>query len=56
MAWDNRKVYRPTLLDTFTMIVVVLKAFGLIDWSWWLVFTPMLVGTVIVCLIRLFDN
>lgn len=27
-----------------TIVLVVLKAMGYINWSWWLVFSPMLIG------------
>jgi hypothetical protein len=27
-----------------TIVLVVLKATGYIDWSWWLVFSPILLG------------
>lgn len=50
---SNEKTYRLTFLDTLTLILVVLKGFNLIDWSWWLVFTPLLIGTVIAVLIKL---
>lgn len=28
-------------LELLTIIFVILKAFGLITWSWWLVFSPL---------------
>lgn len=30
-----------------TLIFVIAKIFGYIDWSWWLVFTPTIVGFVL---------
>lgn len=29
------------LLETLTVIFIVLKLCGVIDWSWWLVWAPM---------------
>ena len=31
-----------------TLVFVATKIFGFITWSWWLVFSPLLFGTVIV--------
>jgi len=31
-------------LGTLTLIFVVFKLLGYIDWSWWLVFLPVLIG------------
>lgn len=33
--------------SVLTLIFVVFKMLGYIDWSWWIVFSPMLVGGVI---------
>lgn len=30
-----------------TIVFVVAKLFGVINWSWWLVFSPIIVGFVI---------
>lgn len=32
------------LTTVLTLIFVVLKCTGLIDWSWWLVFSPALIA------------
>lgn len=29
------------ILETLTVIFIVLKLLGVIDWSWWLVWAPM---------------
>jgi hypothetical protein len=50
------KIYRLTFMDTLTLILVVLKAFGLISWSWWLVLTPLFVSVIIAFIIRLITN
>ena len=50
------KIYRLTFMDTLTLILVVLKAFNLISWSWWLVLTPLFASLVIAFIIRLIDN
>lgn len=33
--------------EILTIIFVLLKAFGVIDWSWWLVFAPEIVALVL---------
>ncbi|MBO1096776.1 hypothetical protein FQS90_09600 [Enterococcus casseliflavus] len=38
-------------LSILTLIFVVAKLFGVIAWSWWLVFTPVLIGVGITILI-----
>ena len=30
-------------LSTLTIVFVILKALGYLDWSWWLVFLPILI-------------
>lgn len=35
------------LLETATLVFVVLKLAGLIDWSWWLVLTPLWVAAAL---------
>lgn len=35
------------LLEALTLIFVVLKLLGVIAWSWWLVFSPLIVSVVI---------
>jgi len=34
-----------------TLIFVVAKIFNYVDWSWWLVFTPSIVGLVLFIII-----
>ncbi len=38
------------LVDTIQIVLIILKAFGLIDWSWWKVFIPVyiLVGMALI--------
>ena len=40
-------------LDVLQIIFIVLKAFQLIDWSWWVVFSPMwiMIGLLVVIVI-----
>lgn len=38
-------------LSILTLIFVVAKLFGVIAWSWWLVFTPVLIGAGLTVLI-----
>lgn len=40
------------LPSILTIIFVIAKLFGVVDWSWWLVFSPMF-GAVILFLIIL---
>ena len=35
-------------LETLTMVFVVLKLLDVIAWSWWIVFSPMIVGYLII--------
>jgi uncharacterized membrane protein len=34
-----------------TIIFVLLKAFGVIDWSWWIVFSPVLISFAVVAVV-----
>lgn len=36
-------------LEVLTIIFVVMKLVGLIDWSWWLVLLPSIISVVIYC-------
>ena len=38
-------------LATLTIIFVIAKLLGYIDWSWWIVFLPVLIGVGISILI-----
>ena len=33
-----------------TCIFIVMKLMGYIDWSWWLVFSPMIIGFIVLVL------
>ena len=35
------------ILEVLTIVFVVLKLLNVIDWSWWLVFSPMYVAVVL---------
>lgn len=39
------------IVEVLTLILVTLKAFELIAWSWWLVFTPLMVVYALVVLL-----
>ena len=39
-------------IDILQLLFILLKVFGVIDWSWWLVFAPLL-GEIAVSLIVL---
>lgn len=38
-------------LETLTIVFIVLKLTEVVAWSWWLVFSPMLVGYVVIFLV-----
>jgi len=40
---ENQNSNKLGLVSILTIIFVVAKLFGLIAWSWWLVFSPILV-------------
>lgn len=46
------------ILEVVTIVFVILKLTGVIDWSWWIVFSPILVpitiGLVILLLVLIF--
>ncbi len=48
------------LIDTLTIVFIVLKLVGVIHWSWWLVLSPTLIAIAIVLglrlIIALFDD
>jgi hypothetical protein len=35
-------------LETLTLVFIVLKLTAVIEWSWWQVFSPMLVGYAVI--------
>ncbi|GLO66254.1 hypothetical protein [Oceanobacillus kimchii] len=39
------------ILELLTLVLVLLKAFGVIAWSWWLVFVPLAIALVFYILI-----
>lgn len=38
-------------LELLTIIFVLLKAFGVIAWSWWLVFLPLIIAVGIYAIV-----
>lgn len=38
-------------VSVLTLIFVVAKLLGLINWSWWLVFSPMIISFSLGCLV-----
>lgn len=46
------------ILEVVTIVFVILKLTGVVDWSWWIVFSPILVpitiGLVILLLVLIF--
>jgi hypothetical protein len=53
MAESASNSYSINFLDLLTLIFVVAKIGGWLDWSWWWVFAPVIIesGIVVVCLI-----
>mgnify|MGYP000252755248 CR=1 FL=1 len=37
-------------LETLTIVFIVLKLTDVIEWSWWAVFSPMIIGYAIIFL------
>ena len=44
------------LHEVLTVIFVVCKLFGVIDWSWWLVFLPEIVAVSIIVITALLEG
>lgn len=38
-------------LETLTIVFIVLKLIDVVAWSWWLVFSPMLIGYSLIIVI-----
>lgn len=55
MNKDNKPTvsYDGSIFTTLQLIFLVLKLTGLIDWSWWLVFTPFFASIVIAIIITI---
>lgn len=47
MAKSNSIQIGPGLTGTLTILFVLLKVFGKIDWSWWWVFSPLWISALI---------
>lgn len=47
----NWNIMKIGLFSLLTVIFVIAKIFGYIDWSWWLVFTPTIVGFILFIII-----
>ena len=39
------------MYHVFSLVFVIAKLFNLIDWSWWLVFSPSIVGVVLAAVV-----
>jgi len=44
----GKRYYIMGFLETLTIVFIVLKLTEVIAWSWWMVFSPMLVGYAII--------
>lgn len=43
-------MHKLTFVEILTLIFITLKLLGEINWSWWLVFAPMLIKLALICL------
>ena len=57
MLTDDRPTLRylgyrwwPSLVALLFLVCFILKLAGIIDWSWWLVFTPLGVNAVLIAI------
>lgn len=41
----------PGLVGSLTILFVLLKAFGLITWSWWWVFSPLWIAGLLILVV-----
>lgn len=41
-------------IDVLQIVLIVLKAFDLIDWSWWMVLCPLWGSIIVACVIFFF--
>ncbi len=41
------------ILSVLTVVFVTLKLVGVIDWSWWLVLLPEIIGLILVAIVYL---
>ena len=44
----GKRYYIMGFLETLTIVFIVLKLTEVVAWSWWMVFSPMLVGYAII--------
>jgi len=54
MVTRDVKEYKMGFLEVLTLIFVILKLFGLIQWSWWAVFSPVIVSIFIGVVVGIF--
>jgi hypothetical protein len=43
MSTKKEITFNPSFPSLLTLVFVVMKCMGYIDWSWWLVFSPILI-------------
>jgi len=43
----------PNFFELLTLIFIILKLLGKIDWSWWWVLAPLWLGIGIICIIAI---
>ena len=39
-----------------TIVFIVLKLLGKIDWSWWWVLSPMWIGCIVFCIVHIVSD
>jgi len=44
----ERSYYIMGFLETLTVVFIVLKLTEVVAWSWWMVFSPMLIGYAVI--------
>lgn len=51
MSAEEKLKFKPGYVDTIQIVLLMFKSFGLIDWPWWMVFTPWMaaLGIAIIC-------
>lgn len=42
--------------ELLTIVFIVLKALGKIDWSWWIVFLPEMIAAVLYIIVSIYKN
>ena len=51
----NKKGWKISFLEIVFLVFLFLKLFGVVAWSWWIIFSPMLIelGITLICFLIL---